>query len=421
MVNLTLSWKYELLCKEKWDINEHLPTLRYYASQCNSIVEMWVRDAISTVALLHWLPKDWVMLSIDLNSSDWLREVQWFAIKEKRKFKFHQWNNRWLQIEPTDMLFIDTLHDYAQLKYELRAFANKVKKYIILHDTVTFWIHWETEGKAWLGWAVQEFLMNHPDREYKQIYTNNNWLSILERYWDVDEMKWKSKPLVTVYTAIYWDKDYLRLQPKQTMNTRFVCFTDNPDIEYEKWARQQREIIVDAPYKHLHPRMQAKRYRMHPSKYFDTPIVIRMDWVSKLLRNDSVEKFVSELEEDTDILCFKHPERDCIYDEADFSFSMEKYLWQPWQSQAAHYKTEWFPEHYWLTWTWLLVSRIHNSKIKSFFEKRRHECLLRSYQDQISFDYLVRKTWIKRSRFNIEWTEWYNNYIDFKWWHNHNE
>jgi len=47
--------KYNFLCKNKSDINEHLPTLYRYATQCQSIAELGVRGVISTWALIYGL------------------------------------------------------------------------------------------------------------------------------------------------------------------------------------------------------------------------------------------------------------------------------------------------------------------------------------------------------------------------------
>ena len=50
--------KYKFLCKKPSDINEHLPTLYKYASECESIAELGVRGVISTWALLYGLLKN---------------------------------------------------------------------------------------------------------------------------------------------------------------------------------------------------------------------------------------------------------------------------------------------------------------------------------------------------------------------------
>jgi hypothetical protein len=43
-----------------------------------------------------------------------------------------------LEIEETDLLFLDTWHVYEQVRDELKLHANKVRKYICFHDIVSW-------------------------------------------------------------------------------------------------------------------------------------------------------------------------------------------------------------------------------------------------------------------------------------------
>ena len=96
-------------------------------------------------------------------------------------------------IEPTDMLFIDTLHVYGQLKKELELHAPNVNKYIIFHDTTTFAdvdeVYYYTSSeldildKSYIGlWpAIEEFLNSNTEWEIAERLTNNNGLTILQK------------------------------------------------------------------------------------------------------------------------------------------------------------------------------------------------------------------------------------------------
>ena len=52
---INLRKKYESLCKEKSDINEHLPTIYNLAKDCESIIELGVRGVVSSYALTYGL------------------------------------------------------------------------------------------------------------------------------------------------------------------------------------------------------------------------------------------------------------------------------------------------------------------------------------------------------------------------------
>ena len=54
----SLETKYVNLCNTHSDINEHLPTLKEYAQECNSVFETGVREVVSSYALLYGLVKN---------------------------------------------------------------------------------------------------------------------------------------------------------------------------------------------------------------------------------------------------------------------------------------------------------------------------------------------------------------------------
>jgi hypothetical protein len=171
---MTLEEIYNLKCSTKSDINEHLPVLKQYAEKVNHITEMGVRSIVSTYALLMGRPKK--MISYDIVNID-MSSV--YALKMDTDFKFIVADSTKTIIEPTELLFIDTLHNYEQLKKELELHAPKTSKFIILHDTVTFGDNGETSPIG-LNKAVGELL---EDKEWKihLSLTNNNGLTILKR------------------------------------------------------------------------------------------------------------------------------------------------------------------------------------------------------------------------------------------------
>jgi len=175
--------KYTEECNKKTDINEHLPTLKKYAEESNTIVEMGVRSIVSTWALLAGNPKQ--MISYDIkNPSNWnasIEEVYKSVEGTNINFKFIEADVLNIKIDNTDLLFIDTYHVYEQLKRELELHADKVNKYIILHDTTLFGEKGESYGRKGLWPAVEEFLEINPNWKIKERFTNNNGLTVLER------------------------------------------------------------------------------------------------------------------------------------------------------------------------------------------------------------------------------------------------
>ena len=186
--------RYEELCLIPSDINEHLPTLKKYSEECDIVTEMGVRWIVSTWALLSGNPKK--MTSIDLNHPSVfggnIDEVYNAVNETSINFTFIESDSLKINIEPCDLLFIDTWHDYSQLKKELTRHHNNVKKYIILHDTNTFGyedepLDWnnieviETNLPKGLCPAIDEFLMTNKEWVLWERKPNNNGLTVLKK------------------------------------------------------------------------------------------------------------------------------------------------------------------------------------------------------------------------------------------------
>ena len=204
LAGIYCSSKYEEMCNAYSDINEHLPTLSKYASECKSIIEFGVRDSIASWAFINGLlesdetnKKFFLNISSKCDIEEFLYKTQYSDIKIN-----YEWiNNLKLIItESYDLTFIDTWHIYGQLARELDKFSKITNKYIIMHDTTID--EWEGESVR-LGnninqrskdsgfsieeiakglWpAITDFLSTNLDWELHERFTNNNGLTILKK------------------------------------------------------------------------------------------------------------------------------------------------------------------------------------------------------------------------------------------------
>ena len=174
-----------------------MPTIKKYASECDSVTEMGTRFVVSTWALVEATPKKIFCYDIKL---DFFLEgklnIEEVCESKNIDFKFIEADTLKVQIENTDLLFIDTLHRYEQLFGELNRHAKDVNKYIILHDTVTFSdvdefiyqhasdiIKTKQTEKVGLKMAIDDFLEteNGSEWEIHEVYTNNNGLTVLKK------------------------------------------------------------------------------------------------------------------------------------------------------------------------------------------------------------------------------------------------
>jgi hypothetical protein len=137
---------------------------------------MGTRTGVSTTALLFAQPEK--LVCYDLVKQPQVDRLG--ALAGRTQFVFVQADVRRVEIEETDLLFIDTWHVYDQLKEELRLHAGRARRYLVLHDTTTFGERGEAEGHRGIWPAVEELLAEGAFR-LKQRFENNNGLTVLER------------------------------------------------------------------------------------------------------------------------------------------------------------------------------------------------------------------------------------------------
>jgi hypothetical protein len=175
------------------DINQHLETLYNLGKECSHITEMGVRWVSSTWPLVYSNPKK--IISYDIVTNPNIIEVINLCNEYSIDYSFQEKDVLQLEIELTELLFIDTLHTYNQLIKELEIHSNKVSKYIVLHDTEFFgrvdevvyehasnFVKNNPITKQGLMTAVEDFLSTELGQSWElfKIYKNNNGLTILK-------------------------------------------------------------------------------------------------------------------------------------------------------------------------------------------------------------------------------------------------
>ena len=175
-----MSEAFDILTRTATDINEHLPMLYFLAQQCDHVTEFGVRTGASTLAFLHGLQgRPATLRSYDINDqygvqdslTRWTR-VEWtFSICSTLSIT---------RIEPTDLLFVDTLHNYDQVRQELALHGDAARRWIVFHDTETFGTVGDDGGRG-INQAITEWLEAKP--EWRIVYRThrNNGLTVIER------------------------------------------------------------------------------------------------------------------------------------------------------------------------------------------------------------------------------------------------
>jgi hypothetical protein len=186
----TIETLFTRACETKSDIHEHLPLLRELASKCKHVTEFGLRWGTgSTIAFLAAQPEVLVSWDIDPYSVISQQVANLLALRGKTRFEPRVGNTLQIApIEPTDLLFIDTLHTGKQLLAELvrhvdpRTAPRPVRKYLVFHDTMTFGLRGEDGSEPGLRTAIKQFQQYHafPHWRLLEDRENNNGLAVLE-------------------------------------------------------------------------------------------------------------------------------------------------------------------------------------------------------------------------------------------------
>jgi hypothetical protein len=219
------------------------------------------------------------------------------------------------------------------------------------------------------------------------------WKDLVANKLDINKkIKYMSK--IAVYTTIFGDYDQLQPVPKQSVKADYYCITDNQkaimklykgDPSCEDW----QVIQVEQPRKDLHPRMRAKWFKIFPwecEKLLSYEKIIFFDGDLKINSPDFIEYCIQSMK--NDILLFRHPYRNCIYDEKKASEDMVKYQNENMEAQVNYYK-RFHPEKFGL-WACTVIVRRPTFRIKALMMSWWHENIKFTWQDQLSFPVVCR-------------------------------
>ena len=164
-------------CARPTSIHQHLTVLRDTASGQKHVTELGTGEGWSTLALLLVQPN--TLVSYDLGFQPIVPTLE--RIKGRTDLYFYVGHSHLVEIDYTDLLFIDTIHTYSHLKEELRLHAGKVLRFLVLHDTTTFGEVGEDRQAPGLWQAVLELMRDDPSWSVVCRHTHNNGLAVLKR------------------------------------------------------------------------------------------------------------------------------------------------------------------------------------------------------------------------------------------------
>lgn len=225
----------------------------------------------------------------------------------------------------------------------------------------------------------------------------------------------QADPVVQVYSAIYGEYDHPKPAFSLANITRPVMYTDSDrtaaEAVHQGWEVRFVRHHFESPHGDPNivvPMLNHKFWKCHPDRAVDpgVDISIWLDGSVEVTNPRFVEEAIALLGND-DWSHVPHPERTCIYTEADYSALLTwRYDPTAMKTQAEHYRA-FHPAGWGLFATGVNVRR-HTEPVIRMSHLWWEEILNWSHQDQLSLPVLQRLMeeevpWNKNLRWHQDW------------------
>ncbi len=193
-----------------------------------------------------------------------------------------------------------------------------------------------------------------------------------------------------IYTCITGNYDNLIQHTYQDLNWDYVCFTDNECL------LQQQKVgvwtIKKLQFDTLDNVRNARWHKVHPHVLFpDYKYSIWIDGNIDVLTKALFRKADIFLKSKDVVFSYKHPERDCVYDEVETVLLLHKDYPEIIKKEAEFLKEENYPSHHGLSETSILIRKHNQTSQISFANLWWHLIQNYSRRDQLGFDYSLWK------------------------------
>ena len=190
---------------------------------------------------------------------------------------------------------------------------------------------------------------------------------------------------IVVYTAIVGNYNPLRNPAQIEEGVDYVCFTDEPH-----WFRLANQTVWQGrpfPPGELDSTRTNRQVKLLPHRFFpDYDTSVYVDGSIRI--TGSIRALLAEYGQPK-MLGFKHPKRNCAYQEGLTCIEMNKETPEVVRHQLERYRSEGFPECFGLIEGGVLIRRHNDPEIVALMEAWWHELQSESRRDQISFPYVA--------------------------------
>jgi hypothetical protein len=207
-----------------------------------------------------------------------------------------------------------------------------------------------------------------------------------------------------VYTVITGNYDDLLTPINRNKDWDYICFTDDPDLESDFWQL----IHIDNP-ENLSPSRLNRIYKILPHIYlkkYDYSLYV--DGNFRIIGD--VDEYVARYSYHSPMLCFIHPKRTNIYDEAEACIRLDKDSVDVITDQINGYKSEKYPGVNGLISGGIMYRKHNDPAVVDTMETWWGEVKNKSHRDQLSFNYVC---WKKDFQYDIcKLNIWENEYFE---------
>lgn len=201
---------------------------------------------------------------------------------------------------------------------------------------------------------------------------------------------------ICVYTAITGNYDNLKdVEPEE--NIDYYCFTNNNNLKSKTWKiiyldnnENLSNLLLARKYKILIPSTIKKNYDV--SVWIDGSVIIKESIIDFINKKCDLNHY--------SLACFKHSQRDCVYEEAAAIIKFKKDSYENVIRIIDFLKNNKYPEHNGLNETTVLVRRHDDELLNKVLEQWYYMVENYSPRDQLSFNYTINKFGLKIKNIN---------------------
>ncbi|SDR57493.1 Protein of unknown function [Rhizobiales bacterium GAS113] len=190
-----------------------------------------------------------------------------------------------------------------------------------------------------------------------------------------------SQPRRIVYTCLFGHSEPFKdFEYDREGISDFICFTDDPDLRSTFW----KVVFLPAPL--LDSARASKRIKHQPHRFL--PDAEQSLYLDNTIRLRGRPRDMFDLLEaaGSPLVCIRHPDRNCVYDEAREVVALGYDGPGRVERQMRHYRRVGYPAANGLAMVGMLLRRHGDARVMWLGEEWFEQLLLYSHRDQLSFN-----------------------------------